>query len=433
MNPQRFSRRGFVKSLAVAGLALQTVPLFAQTPAARRRLRIGLVGCGGRGRGALANLLEAAPLAGTEIEILAVADAFADSAHAAGEKFGVAAERRFHGFDAYRKVLDQPIDIVCLVTPPNFRPLHFEAAVAAGKHCFIEKPVAVDPPGVRRMLAAGEVARQKGLSVVAGAQRRYMGNYLRNAQAVHAGAIGRITGGTVMWNQPQLWFKERLPGETDADYLARNWVNFLEMSGDHIVEQHFHNLDVANWFIGRTPVSALGFGGRARRKTGNQYDFFSVDFDYGQGCHIHSTCRQINGCYNRVGELFTGTEGTVHADGKLETFAGTPVRFQEFETHADGQVQEQVKLLESVASGRPIDDVPAVSTSTLTAIMGRISAYTGQLVRWTDVASPGGAHYDLRLSPTPEDFEHGEVVAPAENVAPIPGILNAAKSGPGPV
>lgn len=421
MSSHPLSRREFVKGVAIAGLAMQATPLFAQATGGSRRLKVGLVGSGGRGRGALENLLEAAPLAGVEIEIYAICDVFANNTNAVGDKFGVPPERRFVGFDGYRKVLEQPIDLVVLATPPNFRPVHFEAAVAAGKHCFIEKPVAVDPPGARRILAAGESAKQKGLSVVAGAQRHYLSSYLRNAHAVHEGAIGRITGGTVMWNQNQLWYKERLPGESDALYLARNWVNFLEMSGDHIVEQHFHNLDVANWFIGRTPVAAVGFGGRVRRKTGNQYDFFSVDYDYGQGCHIHSSCRQINGCYNRVGENFTGTLGTVHPDGKLERFDKAPVTFKEFPTHPDGQVQEHVELLKSIKAGQPLNDARFVADSTLTAIMGRISAYTGQLVRWADLTNPGAPYYDLRLSPTAEDFEKGDVTAPAEDVVPMPG------------
>lgn len=424
------SRRGFVKGLAVAGLALQAAPLWAQkksSAAAKpaRKLRIGLVGCGGRGRGAIGNLLEAAPIAGAEVEVVAIADVFEEATTRSGERFGVPAERRFHGFDAYRKVIEQPVDLVVLATPPNFRPVHFEAAVEAGRHCFIEKPVAVDPAGVRRMLAAGEVAKRKGLSVVAGAQRRYQANYLRNAHAVKEGAIGKILGGTVMWNQDRLWYKERLAGESDAHYLARNWVNFLEMSGDHIVEQHFHNLDVANWFIGRTPLSAVGFGGRVRRVTGNQYDFFSVDFDYGQGCHIHSQCRQIDGCYNRVGEMFTGAEGTVYADGKLEKFSKKKVKFREFTTHENGQVQEQVELLRSILAEKPINDTRNVADSTMTAIMGRVSAYTGQLVRWTDLTAENGRYYNLKLSPTAEDFERGEVEMPKEEVVPRAGADRA--------
>jgi predicted dehydrogenase len=421
MNVDSLSRRDFVKGIAVAGIALQGRPIFAQGSPAKRRFKVGLIGCGGRGRGALANLLEAAPLAGAEIEIYALADVFPDRIAEVSGKFAVPAERCFTGFDAYRKVLEQPIDIACLVTPPNFRPVHFEAAVAAGKHCFIEKPVAVDPPGCRRMLAAGEIARAKGLSILAGAQRRHLSAYLQNEHAIREGAIGRIIGGNVMWNQDRLWFKERLPGESDAHYMARNWVNFLETSGDHIVEQHFHNLDVANWFIGRTPVAAVGSGGRARRQTGNLYDYFSVDYDYGQGCHIHSMCRQIDGCYNRVGEFFTGTEGTVYGGGKLERYDRRTLTSPEFPTHADGQVQEHVDFLTSIVSSLPINDVKYVADSTLTAIMGRISAYTGQLVRWTDLTNAGGPYYDLKLSPSAEDFEQGNVVAPPEGVVPIAG------------
>jgi myo-inositol 2-dehydrogenase / D-chiro-inositol 1-dehydrogenase len=422
MNAAAISRRGFVKSMAVAGLAVQAGSLFAQVPGGPRKLKVGLVGCGGRGSGALANLVEAAPLAGVELEVYAVADAFQERVDGVMKQFAVAPQRGFVGFDAYRKVMAEPVDLVVLATPPNFRPIHFEAAVAAGKHAFIEKPVAVDAPGCRRILAAGESAKQKGLAVVAGAQRRHLGSYLSNEHAIREGAVGRILGGTVMWNQDRLWFKERLPGESDANYLARNWVNILEMSGDHIVEQHFHNLDVANWFIGRTPVAALGFGGRVRRITGNQYDFFSVNYDYGQGCHINSSCRQINGTYTRVGEFFTGTEGVVYAGGKMEKFGGEVITQKEIVTHPDGQVQEQIDFLKSIVAGEPINDSKYVAETTLTAIMGRISAYTGQLVRWTDVATVGGPYYDIRLSPTAEDFETGAVVAPAEGVVPRPGV-----------
>lgn len=422
MKAGAISRRGFVKSMAVAGLAVQAGSLFAQnTGAAKRRLKIGLVGCGGRGSGALANLVEAAPLAGVEVEVYAVADAFKARVDGVVTQYGVAAERGFVGFDAYRKVMAEPVDLVVLATPPNFRPIHFEAAVAAGKHCFIEKPVAVDAPGCRRIIAAGEIAQQKGLAVVAGAQRRHLGAYLSNEHAIREGAIGRITGGTVMWNQDRLWFKERTPGESDADYLARNWVNFLEMSGDHIVEQHFHNLDVANWFIGHTPVAALGFGGRVRRITGNQYDFFSVNYDYGDGCHINSSCRQINGTYTRVGEFFTGTEGVVYAGGKMEKFGGAVVPQKEIITHPDAQVQEQVDFLKCILDERPLNDAKFVAESTLTAIMGRVSAYTGQLVRWTDLTLETGPYYNVRLSPTAEDFESGSVVAPPEGAVPQPG------------
>ena len=198
-----------------------------------------------------------------------------------------------------------------MATPPAFRPVHLAAAVEAGKHCFIEKPVAVDPVGARSMIATGEKAKAKGLGIVAGTQRRHQAAYLRNKALIDAGAIGKIKGGVVQWNGTVPWIKRRNPGESDASYITRNWLNFTELSGDHIVEQHVHNLDVAVWFLGRLPVAAIGFGGRARRETGNMFDFFSVDYDFGDDVHIHSQCRQIAGTYQHVGEMFTGTEGIV--------------------------------------------------------------------------------------------------------------------------
>ena len=192
----------------------------------------------------------------------------------------------FGGYDGYRKVLAlSDVDMVILGTPPAFRPVHFEAAIKAGKHVFMEKPVAVDPPGARKVMEAGDLAKQKGLAVVAGTQRRYQKVYRENAYAVSHGAIGRILGGRIWWCGGALWYTHREANESDADYMVRNWVSFAEMSGDHIVEQHVHNIDVANWFIGRPPKMALGFGGRARRKTGDQFDFFSIDYDYGDDRH----------------------------------------------------------------------------------------------------------------------------------------------------
>src|SRR6185503_15072069 len=215
-------------------------------------------------------------MTGVDVEIYAVCDPQEDRAKGQAKRYNIPAERTFFGFDGYHKLLETGVDLVILATPPAFRPVHLEAAIKAGKHVFSEKPVAVDPPGIRRYIAAAEEATKKGLSIVAGTQRRHEKSYVRNAQALKDGAIGKIVGGTIHWCQNQLWFKKRNPGESDAMYLARNWVNWTEMSGDHIVEQHVHNIDVALWFIGRPPVTATGFGSRERRETGNQYDFFSV-------------------------------------------------------------------------------------------------------------------------------------------------------------
>jgi predicted dehydrogenase len=287
-----------------------------------------------------------------------------------------------------------------------------------------EKPVAVDPPGVRRVIAAGKEAQGKGLCLVAGTQRRHQSNYLKNKYAIDNGAIGKIMSGQVSWCGGALWVRPREAGQTDADYLVNNWGNFAGMSGDHIVEQHIHNIDVANWFIGRHPQQAIGFGGRARRKTGDQYDFFDVDFDYGENLHIHSMCRQVNGCYSRVDEFFEGTEGTTFGGGKMESAKLASMNIPAFETHPNGQVQEHIDLLKAILESKPNSETEAtnVATSTLTVIMGRISAYTGQVVRWTDLMEKQDSPlYNLTMLPTAEDFEKGPVTAPKDDVVPIPG------------
>jgi myo-inositol 2-dehydrogenase / D-chiro-inositol 1-dehydrogenase len=416
-------RRHFIRNMAVAGAVASTFPLFnAPAQTARKKFKVGLVGCGGRGNGAVANLIEAAQITGCEVEIFALADFFQERADKPAEKFKVPKERVFIGATGYRQLMELPLDIVLLATPPIFRPAHFESAVNAGKHIFIEKPVAVDPVGARKIIALGEVAKEKGLSVVAGTQRRHTSSYLRNQYAVAHGAIGQIVGGTVSWCMGRLWFKERDPNESDASYMARNWTSFCEMSGDHIVEQHVHQLDVANWFIGRTPQYAVGFGGRARRKTGNQFDFFSVDFNYGNDVHIHSMCRQIKGSYDSVNEFFNGTEGSTYGAGKMQSAKLGQLTIPEFKTHENGQVQEQVDFLNSLIHGQPLNEAKNVAESTLTAIMGRISAYTGQLVRWSDLTTnTGSPWYNLSLTPSAADFESGTVVAPKDDVCPVPG------------
>ena len=423
--PQILTRRTFIKNAAITGAVVSAMPLFnirAQSKTGGRKFKIGLVGCGGRGTGAVDNILEAAKTMGHTIEVVAVADFFQDKADKVAAKFPGC--RAYAGADAYHKVVaEKEIEIILLATPPIFRPLHFAAAVAAGKHCFIEKPVAVDPVGARKVIAIGEVAKQKGLTIVAGTQRRHMADYQHNQNAIAQGAIGKITGGNISWCGGTLWFKERAPGESDASYLVRNWTSFAEMSGDHIVEQHVHQLDVTNWFLGRPPVSAIGFGGRARRKTGNQFDFFSVDFNYGDDCHIHSMCRQVKGCYDNVGEFYIGTEGTTYGGGnKMKSANLDKLNIPEFKTHANGQVQEHVDMLAAIAADKPINGAKDVAESTMTAIMGRIACYTGQQVRWSDLMTNAESQwFNLTLKPASADFEGGTVVAPKDEVCPIPG------------
>ena len=420
------SRRDFMKQMGVAVAAAGVLPAgrLAMADTARPKFRVGAIGVGGRGRGAMHNLRAAAGIVGVDVEFVGVADAFQQKANQVGHEFGVPEAHRFGGFDSYRKLLEIPQDIVLMAAPPNFRPLHLEAAVAAGCHCFIEKPVAVDVTGCRRMYAIGEEATRQGFSIVAGTQRRHQASYLAQAAAVRDGAIGRITGGRLMWNQGALWVRDRQGNQSNAEYMANNWANFLEVSGDHIVEQHVHNIDIANWFIGHPPRLAQGFGGRARRRTGNQYDFFSVDLDYGDHCNLHSMCRQINGTYGRIGEWLTGTEGTVDGGGRIARFDGTDIVLPSIPVrHNDPYTQEHVALLESILEQKGLNETQAVTDATLGAVMGRIAAYTGQIVRWTDLTeNTNSPWYNQTLTPTAEDFEGADdVELPEENTAPIPG------------
>jgi len=414
------TRRNFIKTSAAGAATVLAGKNVIFAASAGRKLRIGLIGCGGRGNGALANCMDAgAHIENLDLEVVATADWFKNKAEATGKKYNVPASMCFGGADAYKNLLHTNIDVVLIATSPNFRPVHFEAAVKAGKNVFMEKPVAVDPPGARRIIAAGELAKSMGLAVVAGTQRRHQASYLRTQYAIERGAIGKIVGGCVWWCGGALWYRTQNPNESDADYMIRNWVSFTEMSGDHIVEQHVHNLDVANWYIGHPPESALGFGGRARRKTGDQFDFFSIDMDYGDGVHIHSMCRQINGTEGGVREFFRGTEGQSMGGGRLK---GRDISTPDFPEHKGPYCQEHVDLLNSILRQKPLNEARNVAESTLTAIMGRISAYTGKLVRWTDITeNKNSPWYNLTLKPTAADFEKGEVEAPPDDIAAVPG------------
>ncbi|MCU0917835.1 MAG: Gfo/Idh/MocA family oxidoreductase [Planctomycetes bacterium] len=431
-----YSRREFVKTSATAAAALSAISLGLPSrahAAGLDRVRVGLIGCGGRGTGAATDCLQA----DDGVEIVALADAFQDRIDKCldgvrqwceknnasfSQRMKATPDTTFVGYDGYRKLLAlKDVDVVAIATPVCFHPVHLEAAIQAGKHAFVEKPAGVDPPGMRKVIAAGELARQKGLAIVAGTQRRHQARYLQNAHAVAQGAIGKIRAGRVWWCGGLRRTLKRAPGQGDAEYMTRNgnWYCFSQMSGDHIVEQHVHNLDVANWFIGRPPVQALGFGGRARRQGGNQYDFFSVDLDYGDDVIVHSMCRQVKGCYTQISEQFIGTEGSTWGDGKL---VGKQVAVPEFEEKGGPYVQEHRDLIRSIREGKPLNEARSLAEATLVAIMGRISAYTGQIVRWADLTkNQKSPWYNLTMQPAALDFEQGKVVAPAENVIPLAG------------
>lgn len=414
------SRRDFVKTAAL-GIGAPLI-LGAADKAGGRTFKVGLIGCGGRGRGAAMQSLEAAKLLNCTVKIVAVADFFRDRALAAGKKFDVPPERCFGGATSYQDLMNTDAEIVLMATAPLFRPLHLEAAVKAGKHAFIEKPVAVDPPGCRRVIAAGEEAKKKGLVIISGTEMRHDFDFINTHQALAVEkAYGRLLAGRVSFCIASMFRTQPINPQTAED-LVRTWQNWTALSGDHIVEQHVHNIDIANWFCGRPPVSAVGFGQRARRNAGDMYDFFSIDYDYGEGVHIHSMCRQVNGCWNWIGHDFVFEKGRSNGSDYPKPLK-SPIP-ADLPRGPSSSHQEQIDVLYYVAKGEPLDQARAVAESSATAVMGRISAYTGRQVTWEEMmvdAKKNPAIYDLTLRPTAEDFDRGTVEIPKENVVPLAG------------
>ncbi|CAN5861407.1 Gfo/Idh/MocA family oxidoreductase [soil metagenome] len=419
------TRRTFVRAAALTSAALGagvSLPTKLHAFTTRRResadvIRIGLVGCGGRGTGAARDALR-----GSErVELVALGDLFPDRlescranlAKLAGEnpafgaKYKVTAERTFTGFDAVQKVLDSDIDLVILATPPGFRPMHLAAAVAAGKHIFTEKPVAVDAAGVRSVIATAALAKQKSLAVVAGTQRRHDPGYRETIKRLHDGAIGEITSGQVFWNQGGLWHAARKSEWSDTEWQIRNWLYFTWLSGDHVVEQHIHNIDVANWVMGGHPVKAEGVGGRQQRtaeKYGHIYDHFAVDFEYANGQRVLSMCRQMDGTANHIGESFTGDKGRTDPKGIITSGKKTWM-YPAAPPAVNPYVQEHTDLVASIRAGKPLNELVRVAETTLTAIMAREAAYTGQVITWDALmASP--------LSVTPSPIAFGSMPVP---------------------
>ncbi|MER3500352.1 MAG: hypothetical protein C4295_02545 [Candidatus Fervidibacterota bacterium] len=418
---EKVKRRQFVRASVKATVALGFPTILV--PAQTKTFKVALLGCGGRGRGAVRDIHEAAKLLGVEVKMVAFADYFRERALNAGKEYGVPPERCFGGPTAYRGVMESDADIVLIATAPAFHPLFVEAAIKAGKHVFVEKPIAVDPPGCRRAIAAGEEAERKGLVAVVGTIYRHDWNNILTHQAVTVeGALGRLYGGRIGYCIGHMFAVKPINPQTPDD-LIRTWQNWSFLSGDHIVEQHIHQIDFACWFVGRPPVSAVGFGFRARRPAGDQYDFFSVDFDFGDGVHIHSMCRQINGCFNWVGCDFVYERG--HTNGSdFPKPQHSPIP-PDVPRAQSPYVQEQVHLLYHILKGKPLNQLRGLAQSTAAAIMGRISAYTGRMVTWDEIMGDPNKNpelYNLTMKPTPEDFERGTVEIPPENIVPLPGV-----------
>jgi predicted dehydrogenase len=437
------TRRQFLErsSLAAAGTAALTGFPFIQTghAAPDDPIRIGLIGCGGRGTGAIADALGAAtdvnyPSAGyhtenisagatlrnANVKVVALADVFPDRLNSCREqirKLGIEVpnEHCFTGFDSHQKLLAVPeINYVLLTTPPHFRPAHLKAAIEAGKNVFVEKPVAVDGPGVRMVLEAGEMAREKKLGIVAGTQRRHMRSYNETIKRLQDGAIGDILCARAYWNGGVIWVVERQPGWSDMEWQLRNWNYFTWLSGDHIVEQHVHNLDVINWAMNAHPIKALAMGGRQARPNqnyGHIYDHFAVEYEYPNGARMFSQCRQMNGCEGKVEEAVVGTKGTSNCKDWIRS-ADKQLVFRFRDQDVNPYQQEHLDLMASIRAGNPINEAKAVGESTLTGIMGRESAYCGRSVEWDEILNAqtrlGPKTYQMGPLPFPEVATPGQ-------------------------
>ena len=413
MNPTEFSRRDFLKSSskATAGAALlstMAVERFAHGAISPSdTVRIALVGCGGRGSGAANQALSTSG----PTKLVAVADAFKerldgslkDLAKRHKDKVEVPEEHRFVGFDAYKQAI-QLADVVILATPPGFRPIHFEEAIRQGKHVFMEKPVAVDATGVRQVLAAAEEAKKKNLKVGVGLQRRHQLPYLETMKRLHGGEIGDIVSMRCYWNGTTPWLRTRASLEeragrklTEMEYQMRNWYYFVWLCGDHIVEQHIHNLDVINWVKNGYPIRAHGMGGCEVRKGpdyGEIFDHHAVEFEYADGSRMFSQCRHINGCWNSVSEHVVGTKGK--CDVSRHTITGENAwRFRD--SARDPYQQEHDDLFSAIRDDKPYNEAEYGAKSSMTAILGRMATYSGKVLDWEDAINS-------KISVMPESF-----------------------------
>lgn len=389
--PSSIDRRSFIQGVA-ATAAVMAAPSVLGARAEGGELRVGVIGCGGRGTGAAINALEAAQVSKANVRIVALGDAFSDRLEGArkglaerGASGTVPESNCFTGLDAYKRVLATDCNLVILATPPGFRPVHVKAAVEAGKHVFMEKPVAVDAPGVRMVIAAAAEAERKKLSVVAGTQRRHEACYLDAVARIHGGALGTLVGARCFWNQQGLWNVEPRSDRSEMENHMRNWLYHAWLSGDHVVEQHVHNLDVVNWAFQSLPERCMATGGRQSRtqeQYGHIYDHFACDFTYPNNRFALSMARQQVGTDGRVQELVHGSEGVAElSSGHAEIKGKSPWKFTGKQRNP--YVQEHIDLQASVNGEGPyLNEGKRIAESTLCAIMIRMSAYRGKEITW---------------------------------------------------
>jgi myo-inositol 2-dehydrogenase / D-chiro-inositol 1-dehydrogenase len=444
--PAHASRREFLKTgtAALAGATLASSLARSVHAAEDHTLKVALVGCGGRGTGAAMQALSTAG----PVKLWAMADAFEDrlqqsleglqkgiearydreASSGLAERIDVSKERQFVGLDAYRKAIDSGVDVVVIAGPPGFRPQHFEYAVGAGKHVFMEKPLATDAPGVRRVLAAAAESKRKNLKVGVGLQRHHQASYQEAIRRIHDGELGEILDLRCYWNSgPPAKTPIERKSLTELEYQVRNWYFFGWLSGDHICEQHIHNLDVCNWIMQAHPVEAEGMGGRQVRtgkEYGDIYDHHAVEFTYANGVKMFSQCRQMPGCTNRVTEHALGSLARADLGGACSiTRGGETVWRSQRPRGGKGPNPYQVEhdvLFEAIRSDKPHNEAEAGAMSTMTAILGRLATYSGKAIKWDDAFGS-----DIKLTTDAEQWDAAAPTKPDDRgyyPVAIPGV-----------
>lgn len=424
------SRRQFIKTSSIVAASAAAAVSFPPVVRAQGKQPINavIIGIGGRGGGAGGNFMEAVKNLGVDGKIVAVADLFPEQAQRGKDNFGVPDDKCFSGFDAFRKALEVPgVNYCILATPPGFRASHFRACVEAGKNVFMEKPVAVDGTGCRLMYETAEMAKQKNLKVAAGTQRRHQASYIETIKRIHDGAIGDVVALRAYWvNGGPIWHRGD-KGDTDLERQIRNWYHYIWLSGDHICEQHVHNLDVCNWIMQDHPIRCWGQGSRQQLgdKSGEIWDNFDVEYEYQNGVRLFSYCGQIKRDWSSVSEAVHATKGTSDPGGNIRPRDGQMWRFRE--KSIDPYVQEHMDLINAIHNNSDLNEAKQVTDSTLTAIMGREAAYSGAGVEWDDVLNGKFAYAPEELYKDPANMKFGEfrTLQP-----PMPSMHNILKDPP---
>ena len=439
MNPSTLSpilapltRRGFLHTSAGLALAALPVARFAHA-AGTGEIKVAMVGCGGRGTGGASQNLNA----DKGLRLVAMADIAPDRLEKSlltlkkmhPEQVDVSTANQFIGFDAYKEAIALA-DLVIIATPQGFHPYHLAEAVRQGKHVFVEKPLAVDAPGVRRVLAAAEEAKKKNLKIGVGLQRHHQPAYMETVKRIHEGAVGEITSMTCYWLGNARAGVERLPGEGEMQYQLRNWYYFTWISGDFIVDQHIHNIDIINWIKGGPPVRAQGMGGRQVRNDkklhGQIFDHHFVEYEWADGSKLFSQCRQgQTGTHQEVSEHVVGTKGRadLNVGSRLFRITGPNAWEQRLKTGEDGHQLEHFPLVEAIRNDTPYNELEMAAKSTMTAIMGRMATYSGKLIEWDEAINsklqlmPENVTWEMEPPVKPDADGNYPIAVPGQTVA----------------